>query len=84
MMMPIPHILHVYRYTALTSPLYIIGVWDCQLSAWGPWDQVVEVAGILGAPTVPVLFKGEAGLGLPGICLEFLYAQSLVYSSPAH
>ena len=49
----------VHRYTALTSPLYIIGVWDCQLGAWGPWDQVEEVSGLLGVPTVPVLFKGE-------------------------
>jgi hypothetical protein len=47
------------RYSALTSPLYLIAVWDCQRATFASWDEVEAMAEMLGLPTVPVLFRGR-------------------------
>ncbi|GAX78765.1 hypothetical protein CEUSTIGMA_g6202.t1 [Chlamydomonas eustigma] len=55
--------IHSIEYKGLTSPLYLLAVWDCSgaqgAGCWGSWDQVEAVAVLIGLPTVPVLFRGE-------------------------
>jgi hypothetical protein len=47
---------HSIEYGNLQSFFYVFAV--RQAGWWLPWDDVVELAGALGLPTAPILFRG--------------------------
>jgi hypothetical protein len=50
---------HSIKYTRLESYFYLFGIREGD--RWLAWDEVEFYAGVLGLPTVPVLFRGSAG-----------------------
>jgi hypothetical protein len=50
---------HSIKYTRLESYFYLFGIREGD--RWLAWDEVEFYAGVLGLPTVPVLFWGSAG-----------------------
>lgn len=54
---------HSIRYSRLESYFYLFGIRDGD--RWLAWEEVEFYAGVLGLPTVPVLYRGMAG-ELPG------------------
>ena len=49
---------HTIEYAALPSYFFVFGVYDEKGYAIA-WDDTVEIAGMLGFPTAPVLWRGE-------------------------
>ncbi len=49
---------HSIEYPTLGSHLYIFGVFDTLSDMWLAWEDVEWLAGVLGVPTAPVVFRG--------------------------
>lgn len=50
--------IHSIEYNNLPSYFHIFAVFNTKENIWYSWDDVVDFAGVLDLPTVPVLFRG--------------------------
>ena len=62
--------IHSIEYDRLTSFFYIFAVLE-EGRDWWPWDKVVELAGEIGVPTVPAVYRGQVG-AVPSLCIVYV------------